>query len=320
MTSISKKNTKIRASIGDAAARDSEGAHPMRFARTVAKEYTAMENGYHAKLHEFLRRAYHSYQLFLEFPEGFEELKRHPFWENSRQKPKVLNTSKWVLYFLMRATQSNHRARASKYAKILDELDREGVHVTKAAKRIAELGGVEATYKWMVAAEEGPAVSGAEGGDEEMESEGCSISGKLPASREVDAKAHGEPISPTETNIERAVGNGRSIPSFDPERSLIVELEGADLERVLDAGDAAEGPARLRLEITVHPRNVEGFARVVGRRISSVGKPVNEPLPKGSAGRRTPRGPGLPRRLLGKSRPPGHSKKERRTFGRGVKG
>ena len=171
-------------------------------------------------------------------------------------------------------------------------LDREGVHVTKAAKRIAELGGVEATYEWMVAAEEGQAVSGAEGGDEEMESEGCSISGELPASREVDAKAHGEPISPTETNIERAVGNDQSIPSFDPERSLIVELEGADLERVLDAGDAAEGPARWPRD---HCPSTQRGGLCPHHRpsIRSVGKPVNEPLPKGSAGRRTPRGPGL---------------------------
>ena len=59
-----------------------------------------MENGYHAKLREFLRRAYHSYQLFLQFPDGFEELKRDPFWENSRQKPKVLNSSKLDPLFL----------------------------------------------------------------------------------------------------------------------------------------------------------------------------------------------------------------------------
>jgi len=132
MTSISKKLAKIKTNTGDAAATDFEGTPPMRLARTVAKEYAAMENGYHAKLREFLRRAYHSYQLFLQFPEGFEELKLDPFWENSRQKPKVLNGSKWVLYFLMRATQPNDRARASKYARILDGLDGEEVHVIKA--------------------------------------------------------------------------------------------------------------------------------------------------------------------------------------------
>ncbi len=88
-----------------------------------------MENGYHAKLRGFLRRAYQAYDLFREFPGTFEKLKQDPFWENSRQKPKDLTTSKWVMLFVMQATTTNDRIRASKYAKILDGFTRDGVKV-----------------------------------------------------------------------------------------------------------------------------------------------------------------------------------------------
>jgi hypothetical protein len=40
--------------------------------------------------------AYHSYQLFLEFPDAFEKLKRAPFWKDSRQRPKDLTTSRFI--------------------------------------------------------------------------------------------------------------------------------------------------------------------------------------------------------------------------------
>jgi hypothetical protein len=285
MTSTSKEITrrKTRTDTRDEAATASARTAPMRFARTAADEYAAMENGYHAKLRDFLRRAYHSYELCLQTPEGFEELKRDPFWQNSRQKPKVLNSSKWVLYFIMRATQSNGRARASKYARILDGLDREEVHVTEAANRIAKLGGVEAAYKRMVAAERGRAVSGAAGDDEEMESEECLIPrrSKLRASGEDDAKAHGEAMSPSQMNIDRAAGGRRPMPSYDPNRFLFVGLGAAELKRVLDAGTKAKGPVRFRLEITAYPRKAGGIPRVVGDRVSSI-----EPTRNAWAGRK----------------------------------
>ncbi len=66
-------------------------------ARTVAQEYREMEDGYHAQLRAFLGRAYHVYRLFQQVPGAYEKLKQDPFWENSRQKPKGLTTSKWVL-------------------------------------------------------------------------------------------------------------------------------------------------------------------------------------------------------------------------------
>ena len=58
-----------------------EEIDPISFAKMVAAEYATMENGYHAQLRAFLQKAYHSYQLFLEFPDAFEKLKRAPFWK-----------------------------------------------------------------------------------------------------------------------------------------------------------------------------------------------------------------------------------------------
>jgi hypothetical protein len=205
--------------------------------------------------------------------------------ENSRQKPKVPNSSKWVLYFIMRATQSNDRARASKYAKILDALDREEVHVTEATNRIAKLGGVEAAYKRMVAAERGRAVSGFDGDYEEMESDECLIPrrSKLHAAREDDAKFQGKGIdaltgSHSVRDSETALGGRRPMPSFDPERFLFVELEAAELKRVLNAGTKAKAPVRLRLEVTVHPRSASGVPRVVSDRVLSIADIVEDSL------------------------------------------
>ena len=57
-----------------------EEMDPVGLARTVAKEYRAMEDGHHARLRAFLGRAYQTYQLFLDFPDSFERLKQEPFW------------------------------------------------------------------------------------------------------------------------------------------------------------------------------------------------------------------------------------------------
>ena len=111
-------------------------------ARTVAKEYREMEDGHHARMRAFLGRAYHVYRSFQQVPESFEELKRDPFWELSRQKPKGLTTSKWVLLYVMRAETRNARTRASTYAKILDGFARKKVRADQVPQRIKKLGGI----------------------------------------------------------------------------------------------------------------------------------------------------------------------------------
>jgi len=54
-----------------------EEVDPVGLARTVAKEYRAMEDGHHAQLRAFLGRAYHVYRLFQQAPSSYEELKHH---------------------------------------------------------------------------------------------------------------------------------------------------------------------------------------------------------------------------------------------------
>ncbi len=55
---------------------EDEDADPVDVARTVAKEYRAMEDGHHAQLRAFLGRAYHVYRLFQQAPSSYEELKQ----------------------------------------------------------------------------------------------------------------------------------------------------------------------------------------------------------------------------------------------------
>ena len=146
---------KLKKIVEARARRRSRRKDPVGLARTVAKEYRAMEDGHHAQLRAFLGRAYHVYRLFQQAPGAYEELKQDPFWENSRQKPKGLTTSKWVLLYLMRAETRNARTRASTYAKILNGFARKKVRADQVPERIKALGGVEAAYDHFLAEERG---------------------------------------------------------------------------------------------------------------------------------------------------------------------
>jgi hypothetical protein len=144
MSSMSKEYFRPRIRTFD------EDVDPVGLVKLVAAEYAAMENGYHARLRGVLFRAYTAYELFRAFPDTYDELKQDSFWENSRQKPpKDLTTSRGVLYLIMRATESNDRARATKYAAILDGLSRDRVRPGAVAARIKKMGGVEAAYEAM---------------------------------------------------------------------------------------------------------------------------------------------------------------------------
>ena len=158
------------------------------------------------------------------------------------QKPKDLTTSKHVLLFVMRAEKPNVRTRASKYAKILDGFARDGVKVSEVPERIKALGGVEAAYAHFVAVERGLQIVDADDDETEEERPLSLQKGGLRVSRGGDDdKVQGAPIdvetgSPSENSLGTAVGSRRRMPSFDPERSLIVEVEPDALEAILDAG------------------------------------------------------------------------------------
>jgi hypothetical protein len=254
------------------------------FAKLVAEEYATLENGYHAKLRMFLCRACRAHDIYCESPDAFEELKQDPFWENSRQKPKDLTTSRWVLYFVMQATESKDRARATKYAAIIEGFKREGVKSNQLPDRIVELGGIEAAYRQIVDDKKALHLSNVHKDDEESEDEGRRIprTGELPASGDHDVKLRGEPIDVgTGSSFEvigTAPGDRSPMRYFEPKRILFVELEPAERARIVDAGTAENGPVRFRLDLTVHPRDAGGFAHVVVDRILSAVEVAEEIL------------------------------------------
>ena len=151
MSSISKRYVKPRIGTFD------EDVDPLGLVKLVAAEYAAMQDEYHARLRHFLFRAYTAYEVFRAFPDTFVKLKKDSFWKKSQQKPKDLKTSRWVLYFIMRATESTDRARATKYAAILDGLSRDKMKPDAVAARIEEMGGIEAAYEAMRARKRGGA-------------------------------------------------------------------------------------------------------------------------------------------------------------------
>ena len=88
--------------------------------------------------------------------------------------------------------------------------------------------------------------------------------------------------------------------------------DDAQLRAVKARCPPSRSPPRLRLEITAHPRNADGFARVVGDRVSSIADiaedtpfdpqpdllsidPPKEPLRSSVAGGRRERAAGVPK-------------------------
>jgi hypothetical protein len=245
-----------------------EEVDPVGLARTVAKEYRVMEDGHHSQLRAFLGRAYLVYRLFRQAPSSYEELKRDPFWEKSRQKPKGLTTSRWVLLYLMRAERPNVRTRASKYAKIIDGFARAGVRADRVPGRIKGLGGVEDAYAHFLAAERGLRSTVARH-DETTQDQHLAIrrKGGLRAFRgSNDDKVQGDvEAESTSENLGAAIGGRRRMPSLDPERCIIVDLEPDEVQVIRAAGTTKGSPVTFRLEITVHhPHDAKGFVHAVG--------------------------------------------------------
>ena len=113
--------------------------------------YAEMENAHSVKEMQFLPRAYFVAVQFRRRPGDFARLQAHPFWKPWPQKPRDRSTSKWVLYFIMRATTTDVRKRARKYAVILDALMQDKVETSAVAARIEELGGIDAACEAMQA-------------------------------------------------------------------------------------------------------------------------------------------------------------------------
>jgi hypothetical protein len=242
---------------------------PVALVKAAAQQYAAIEDGYRTQLVHVLESAYRCYLLFRDFPDDFEELLEDPFWDLSQQKPKKkLTTSRFVLYYIMRAETPNARARASKYGKILDGFHRDGVRVGQVPERIRALGGVEAAYAHFVAISRGVSRTTVGADDQETEDERPLTLRRAKLRASGDATVRGKEIdaesgSPSETRVDLAVG-GRLMPFFDPRCSLIVRLDPTSLLRILDAGTNHGGPVSFLLKITVYQRDPKGFAPVFG--------------------------------------------------------
>jgi hypothetical protein len=122
---------------------------PLREAERVCREFAEMVEEQHAAVSQFLQRAYGVAAQFRRRPRDFERFQVHSFWKQTGQTPKGPSTSKWVLLFLMQATTTPMRHRASKYAVILDGLNQDQVEIGAVAARIQKLGGVGAAYEAM---------------------------------------------------------------------------------------------------------------------------------------------------------------------------
>lgn len=233
----------------------------------LVEKYQRMVDGHQAARRQFLEDCFPVVRKFQREPDEFERLKADSFWEEaSRQKPKDPSTSKWALYFAMRAKTKNVRNRAGRYAVVLDGLIREKVRPDRVAARIKEMGGIEAAYLHFLAEERGQNEVDAD--DEEAENAEPPIPRKG-AQRTADGgnddmvQGEDETASPSDKSLGAANGGRRQAPSFDPERHLLVEDEPDALDALLDAGTTNGRPVRLPLWVTVYPRDAKGIVHVV---------------------------------------------------------
>jgi len=118
------------------------------FVQRLAQEYAQKNEGhYHKTVTNFLQRAYLAALRIKNEPAEFERLKADPFWRAPWRRPKDGSTSKWVLYFIMRAKTAEVRIRATKYAVILDTYLQWNRRPEEIITDIEYEGGVEAAYE-----------------------------------------------------------------------------------------------------------------------------------------------------------------------------
>jgi hypothetical protein len=124
------------------------GEDAFGFVQRLAREYAQKREGHHRKsVTHFLQRAYLAALRIKSEPGQFARLKAHPFWEDWWRKPKDASTSKWVLYFIMRAKPAQVRMRATEYAVILNEYLQWNWGPNDIIASIEYEGGVEGAYE-----------------------------------------------------------------------------------------------------------------------------------------------------------------------------
>jgi hypothetical protein len=119
----------------------------MAFAKKVADEFNTLETGYRKELYRFFGKALTAYKKFLKDPAGYKELLRHENIAKIREKPKLKETSRLVLYLLTNAKSGAERDTAAKYAHVVDYLYREGIDSAAVVEYVQSAGGKDAILK-----------------------------------------------------------------------------------------------------------------------------------------------------------------------------
>jgi hypothetical protein len=115
------------------------------FVQRITREYAKIKDEDHKSVRRVLQRAYLAALRMQREPDQFERFKADPFWNASLHKPKDPWTSKWILFFVMRARTPNVRNLAGNYAATLDGLMRDKVKPDDLP--IARMEGLEAAYE-----------------------------------------------------------------------------------------------------------------------------------------------------------------------------
>jgi hypothetical protein len=118
----------------------------IREAQNLTHSYRATADGHHSRLRMFLQETYALHLRFRDNAAAFRELRRDPFWAQSRQKPKP-TTSRWLLLFVTRAASENDRSRVGKFAAVLDFFTEMKLSKNCVANAIGGIGGVDAAHQ-----------------------------------------------------------------------------------------------------------------------------------------------------------------------------
>jgi hypothetical protein len=119
----------------------------MAFAKEVTDWFNTVETGYRKELYRFFGKALTAYKKFLKDPEDYKELLRQENIAKIREKPKLKETSRLVLYLLTNAKSGAERETAAKYAHVVDYLYREGIDSAAVVEYVQSAGGKDEILK-----------------------------------------------------------------------------------------------------------------------------------------------------------------------------
>ena len=187
----------------------------MAFARTVAAEFEKLETGYRNGLYNCIGMALTSYRKFLKDPADYQDLLGEPNISvlPEKDKPRVEETSRLVLYFHTGAKTDDQRNTAGKYARIVDYLHKERVeNAAAAAERIRKAGGIVKILKEARRREAPKAADDARQDDD----------------RDVDQQEEPD-------DADDSTSSDEIEDLFDPEVNIAARVGAETLERVLSS-------------------------------------------------------------------------------------